>query len=128
MTERLAVIDTRIKFINEQIDEVMVELSKILTDKTIPLEHRWATYCSAETILEHDKYGPGLECLEDFTLHDLFGTERYETMTYRRLVERIVNAKGRWKDEKECLNTDEFINQMIEEILSLGDGSFSYDW
>lgn len=105
-----------------------------IVDKSQSLDARWEVFLGAENALPWKNYSDGyIEDTFEVTNYD-FGLERYTTMSYNDLAERL--EEGFW-DYKEHGNDDEYFtwhkradlyDTWRETVLEAGFGGFTYDW
>lgn len=102
-----------------------------LGDKSIPLDVRWDAYVDlvrGDVITDIDSYGDGLidtfDVGRELTLMDDFYIDRYQTVRYTYILERVDGAYIT-KFQKP---TAESISKWKEKVLSRGTAGFVHDW
>jgi hypothetical protein len=113
-----------------------------LTDKTVPLDERWAAYKEVAELLpiNSDYTGNVFEkILGDISLYDEFNIDRYQTARYVDQVEGLEDDLD-WAEEEVDVTyaqprevyvpayNREQITQIKEEVLASGTQGFIYDW
>ena len=109
-----------------------------LTDKTQPLDERWAAYLAVEKFLPMESYGDGLiEHLGWDSPYDDLGVERHQTRKFSSVLEQVEENLDCLLDEEEPEHsyydkyrsiTPEMLNSWKEAVLASGYGSFTWDW
>jgi hypothetical protein len=102
-----------------------------LVDQSIPLEERWAAYCTLvkqNILVNEESYGDGhIDMLGDnMTMYDDFNVERRETLTYPDMYERIMEADEQF--EERLVKAQYNIIPWQEKILASGYSGFCHDW
>lgn len=113
----------KVSKVKEDIKQIKINTPKILSDKSVPLEERWKVYLDVENLLPIDSIYLELS-VDGFNkspeYYDDLYVERYQTISYSGLVERL--------EEDEKFSSAEYINALKEKILETGQGGCIYDW
>ncbi len=106
-----------------------------LTDKTVPLDERWATY---EKVAEMLPIEPWVcndcirEVLGDISLYDDFYIERYTTVRYVNIVEGMLEEADYFERDSDPENEPRYTKEQIEAlqecVLASGVQGFIHDW
>jgi hypothetical protein len=112
--------------ITEQKKALLARLRAMFVEKSISLEHRWDLFCAAHRAGLLPTYGyqqslPTLDAL-DVSWYDDFYKDRYALVEWEDIVQSI---QGSPKGLAKFLAV---LDQIKEEILAAGYGSFENDW
>ena len=101
--------------------------SKFISDHSVSLEERWELYCLAcdnEIYSNNNSFVIDLKTLESHkkfsSYYETFFIEKYTTVLFYKLVERIESSPNRW--------TGLDLNALKEEILANRYTGFIFDW
>lgn len=119
------------------------EFKTYIKDKSIPLEERWDNFKFAvenKIFVNINGWVIHLKTLEssrNFSWYDDFGVEKYETVKFERVVERVSDNLEEILEDPDYsedfrdnypIITREELNQLKEEILATGYSGFVMDW
>lgn len=127
------------------VDDRVDALKPLLANKSIPLESRWETYeglVKSGALRTIEFYGEGfIDDISSFSsLHDSFGYERYQTISYIDMYETLLGVLEDASNldlpdySKEYLTeywegiTVEKVDTWREAVLASGYAGFIYDW
>lgn len=105
-------------------------LTRYLKDVNQPLEERWVVFEVGHNLLPVHDYVLHLDVLDDndnFSWHDDFNLERCETEDLVDVVDRVITEQENSYNTSKKLHWVN-VDQLKEEILQCGYGSFVYDW
>lgn len=114
-----------LKALQAEVDARVKAVLDALKDKSLSLDDRWTTFLSLDQNgikMPMNNYGDGfVDHLDDnATMYDDFYVDRYATITYADMYERIMESD----DEKLMKNVDSW----RELVLQSGFGGFTHDW
>ncbi len=127
-------IANKINDLNCYIESFREEFTSFIQDKDIPLEKRWKVFADAPSDLKnHDTSLVRFNCLgqDDIGYEGrVCHLERYQTVTTNQLVENYMDYLFCRRDYSLDTQLWEFpeIALLMEEILAMNLGSFTYDW
>ena len=103
-------------------ESLVNEVQLFIANKDLPLDDRWALFDKAESLLPIDSCVVTLNQVEnnDYEWYDDFGYERYETIRFTWLLDKVLDDPEKYKKI--------VIRDLMEEILSTGVAGFKYDW
>lgn len=97
-----------------------------IADKNESLEQRWKLYekaCEAG-LFGYEDYYPSMSSMDSVSWYDDFYIEKGQTAFWTDIIERIKESKGEGKRGQYFDNLDE----IKEEVLSMGYAGFVFDW
>lgn len=119
------------------------EFKAFIKDQSIPLEERWDLFkfaCENELFVNIKSCYPTIKILEsnhNFNWYDTFYIERYTTVEFTNIVERVSenleeiledpDYSEDFRDNYPIITREELV-ELKEEILATGYSGFVYDW
>ena len=117
----------KVEDLNKQLLVLKAEFSAFVCDKSIPLDERWESFCTAPpSLTEKSPWVWSFNCVEINWYHD-FNTEKHETVSLSDFINdqlsELIEEDGVEREKWEPL-----IPLLKEEILAANTREFVYDW